>query len=317
MIKRLKKILTVIFIILFFASIWYKNGLKIKNCESIEFLFDTICKISAYGENAEAATGAAFEKIRDIDSKVDFYNETSEVSKINSAKSGERVSVSYETAQILGKALEISDKTGGAFDPTTAPLSELWNFKSASELPKDEDVKKELKKVSYKKVHLDKKNLEIWKDEDYIKIDLGGAAKGYACDAAAEILKSYNVCGTIDLGGNISCVGKNPKSSDGVWRVGLQKPFEPVGTYGETVEISDKSVVTSGTYQRYFESEGKRYHHILDVKTGYPKEADYNAVTIVSKSSLEADCLSTACFLLGREDGKKLAESFGAEIYFY
>lgn len=317
MIKNFKKILTAAFVLLIFFSLWYKNGSGGKTYESTEFLFDTLCRISASGKNSEAAAKAAFEKIEEINALTDFYSQNSEVSKFNAAKSGEKVKISAETAEILDKMLEISRETGGAFDPTVAPLSELWNFKEAKKPPEEEAVLKALEKVDYRKISLDKKNLTAEKSEDGIKIDMGASAKGYACDKAAEILRKYNVSGIIDLGGNIGCVGKNPKEADGRYTVGLQTPFEPLGTYEKTVAVSEKAVVTCGVYQRFFEYNGKKYHHILDLKTGFPKEEDYNAVTVVSSSSLEADCLSTACFVLGREKGNALAEKHGAEIYFY
>ena len=146
---------------------------------------------------------------------------------------------------------------------------------------------------------------------------MGGAAKGYACDAAIKVLEKYNICGVVDLGGNIGCTGKNPDSENGLWRIGLQTPFEPTGTFEEKIELDSGSVVTSGNYQRYFEQDGKIYHHILDPKTGYPKTASYNAVSVKAENSLLADLISTAAFVLGEEDGRALAEKYGAEIYFY
>lgn len=317
MIKNLKKVLTFVFVVLVFVSFWYKGTVKQKSYESSEFLFDTVCKITAYGRNSKAAVDAAFESIKKINDLTDFYSEDSEVSKINSAKSGEITKISADTAKILKTALVVSEKSGGAFDPTVAPLSELWNFKEAKIPPGDELIKKALENVDYRLVVLDEKNLTVKKKKDGVKIDLGGAAKGYACDVAAAVLKEHGTSGTVDLGGNIACVGKSEKSSDGGWRVGLQKPFEPVGTYEKVISVFEKSVVTSGNYQRYFEYNNKIYHHILNTETGFPKEADYNAVTVVSSSSLEADCLSTACFVLGKEKGEALAKEFGAEVYFY
>ena len=317
MIKNLKRILTLVFVLVLLVSLWYKNGTSKKTYESTEFLFDTVCKISARGKNSKTAVDAAFESIKKINDLTDFYSQNSEISKINSAKQGEKIKISKETAEILKKVLEISEKSGGAFDPTVAPLSELWNFKSAKVPPKEENIRAALENVDYRYISLDFDDLTVEKKKNGVKIDLGGAAKGCACDAAAAVLKNSKVCGIVDLGGNIACVGKNSKSADGKWSVGLQTPFEPSGTYSKTVKVYEKSVVTSGVYQRYFEYNKKLYHHILNTETGYPKEVDYNAVTVVSQSSLEADCLSTACFVLGKEKGEALAKEFGAEVYFY
>ena len=120
----------------------------------------------------------------------------------------------------------------------------------------------------------------------------------------------------MDLGGNITVMGSNPNTKDGRWRIGMQKPYSPTGEFDEVLEVATGAVVTSGTYQRYFERDGIRYHHIIDPHTGYPADRDYSSVTVVAESGLYADCLATACFVLGRDAGEILAEKFGAEIYF-
>lgn len=284
-----------------------------------EFLFDTYCTITAYGDDAEKAVVEAFSQSADIHSITDGFAENSEVSEINSAKAGIAIPVSDDLAEILTTVTEIENSSSRAFDSSIAPVVLLWNFGGEGRIPSEEEIKRAMAYVGDGKIVFDSNKKTVMKTDDNAKLDLGGAAKGYAGDKAVEVLKSFGVSGAIvDFGGNILCFGENPKSDDGKWRIGLQKPFAPTGEYDEknVVELSEGAVVTSGTYQRYFDKDGKRYHHIIDPKTGYPANQTYSSVTIVTESSLLGDCLSTACFVLGRDAGQKLADKYGAQIIF-
>lgn len=316
--KKLKTILTLFFIIGLIFVLLQKNGYRVDSYKDTEFLFDTTCSISAYGKNSKTAAVEAFSEIEKIHKLTNYYSESSDVAKINCAEKDIKIKIDKQTAEIIECAIILSEMSGGAFDITVAPVSSLWDFKSGKNLiPKEEVIDTMLKNVDFKMLTLDMENLEITKKSDDLKIDLGGIAKGYACDMAKKVFEKYGCSGIINLGGNIGCVGENPETKDGNWRVGLQIPFETDGKYERVLEISSGCVVTSGTYQRYFEKDGKIYHHIINPADGYPKEADYSAVTITHNSAMTADCLSTACFVLGEEEGKKLAEKFGAEIYYY
>ncbi len=316
--KKLKSILTLIFIIGLIFVLLQKNGYRINSYKDTEFLFDTTCSITAYGKNSKSAVMEAFREIEKIHKLTNFYSEDSDVAKINNAEKNKKIKINKETAEIIECALMFSEMSGGSFDITIAPVSSLWDFKSGSNIvPEKKDIENKLKNVDFKALTVDMEKLEITKENGEIKIDLGGIAKGYACDMAKKVLERYGCRGIINLGGNIGCVGKNPETKDGIWRVGLQTPFETDGNYEKVLEISSGCVVTSGTYQRYFEKGGKIYHHIINPADGYPKESDYSGVTIIHSSAMTADCLSTACFVLGEEEGKKLAEKLDAEIYYY
>lgn len=316
--KKLRNILSLVFIFLFFAGLLFNYYKQNSSYEVTEFLFDTTCTVSANGKNAKIACKEAFSEIEEIHTLTNFYSDTSDVSKINHAKEYEPVVIDKRTMEILSVALEVCEKSGGAFDITIAPLSVLWDFKREKpDIPTKTDINLAKEKINYKNMVIDKENLTVLKKNAETKIDLGAAAKGYASDKAVEIFKKYNISAVIDLGGNVSCTGKNSNSKNGLWKIGLQTPFKQTGSYEKTVEIAEGTVVTSGTYQRFFEIDEKKYHHIIDPKTGYPKEASYNAVTITGKSSLLADCLSTACFVLGKEQGVKLANYYNVEIYYY
>ncbi len=316
--KRLKIIFTTIILATLILGLFFRTFGNNRKYETTEFLFDTYCTITAYSKNAEEATRAAFDEIARIHKLTDFFDENSDVSRINNSKTGVAETVDPIVVEILETALEMCKDSAGAFDVTLAPVSMLWKFDEGESVPPtDEQIKTALDIVENGGIVVDKESMTVTKLSDETKLDLGGIAKGYAGDAATKVLREMGVkAAIVDLGGNISCIGENPNSKDGKWRIGLQKPFAPTGEYSDTVEITDGSVVTSGTYQRYFEYSGERYHHIIDPSTGQPSKQEFDSVTVVGGSSMEADCLATAAYVLGREKGAVLAEKYGARIYY-
>jgi len=316
--NRLKWGLTVVAIVVI-AGIFFRLKNTSDEFTGKEFLFDTYCTVTVYGKNAEEAVSAVFERVSEIHNATNIFSADSEVSAINSAKKGEKVPVGEDVARILSVAQKVQKASDGAFDVSIAPIVLLWNFGGEGHVPSNEELEKALTVSGGEMVVFDSDARTVVKGDDAARIDLGGVAKGYAGDEAISVLKRFEVEGAIvDFGGNILCMGKNPNTETGLWRIGLQTPFAPTGEYNEEkiLEIAEGAVVTSGNYQRYFEKNGTKYHHIIDPSTGYPVESDYNSVSVVADSGLVGDCLSTACFVLGREKGEVLAEEFGAEIYF-
>ena len=315
--KKIKYMLIGLLAVLLIFGLWYGKRSKAGEYTKTEYVLDTTCSVTFYGNDAEAAAKAVFSEINRIDALMSMYKKSSDVAKINSAKAGETVTVSEDTYKVIKTALSISEMSGGAFDITVAPVTVLWDFGAEKpSVPMDSEIEEALSKVDYKAIELCDNNTVV-KRNDGTMIDLGGAAKGYAGDCAVKAAEKYSLIGgIIDLGGNILCFGENPKSDNGKWTVGIQVPFSPAGTYEKVVEISHGAVVTSGTYQRYFDSGGKKYHHIIDPKTGYPANRAYDSVTVVLNNSLEADCLATAAYVMGTDAGKNLAEELGGEIYF-
>lgn len=157
--------------------------------------------------------------------------------------------------------------------------------------------------MDYKNILIKDNTIQLL--DPYASIDVGAIAKGYIADKLKDYLKDHGIRhALINLGGNVLAMGKKLDGSE--YNIGIQKPFDQTGEPITSIRLSDKSVVTSGTYQRYFESEGKMYHHILDPHTGYPCENNLHSVTIITNSSLTADALSTTCFLLGYDKGLRL-----------
>ncbi len=283
--------------------------------EETQFLMDTVCTIRTSGEQADAAITDAFEVIKEIQDAVNFYDPSSTVSRFNCASTGEIIPLDEHTCAILQTAMEVSKASKGAFDVTIAPVSSLWDFHQGI-LPDSKDIQSRLGLVGWQNLLFDPNTKTLSKTMDGVAIDLGGAAKGYAADKAAEILKQHGVSyGLLNLGGNVYVFGSNPNRKDGLWEVGIQTPFADGGTYSKTHTLASGAVVTSGIYQRNFTQDGVLYHHILDPKTGFPVTNELAGATVCADSALLADCLSTACLVLGEADAKVLAGQFEATIY--
>jgi thiamine biosynthesis lipoprotein len=226
------------------------------------------------------------------------------------------LSISDDLSQIMDKALYYCKLSEGRFDITIAPVSSLWDFTSGEgKVPQSEDIKQALSYVDYQNLSLTGNTLTYQKPG--IQIDLGGIAKGYIADCLKEYLTGEGVTGgIIDLGGNILCIGG--KTDTDPFRIGIQQPFADRNETIATVELRDKSVVSSGVYQRYIKTEdGKIYHHILDPSTGYSYDNGLLGVTIICDNSVDGDGLSTTVFALGQEKGMELVESLdGVEAAF-
>lgn len=284
-----------------------------KKASSTEFALNTVINITAYGDKADEALSAAFKEVKRIENLLSCHIDTSEISKINNSAHLSPVEVSQETADVLSKAIDVSKKTSGAFDISVKPLVDLWDIKAENpKIPSDEEIENALSVVGYENIVIEGSSVSFKKEG--MQIDLGGAAKGYCTDMVIKKLKEYGVKNAlIDLGGNIYALGKNEQG--GKWKIGLQDPSGERGKHFSVEEISDKTAVTSGSYERYFEKDGKIYHHIIDTKTGRPSDSGLISVTVISKNSFEADMLSTAIFVMGAEEFEKIKGEFDIEKY--
>ena len=217
--------------------------------------------------------------------------------------------VSDDLAELVSEGLDYSELSEGAFDIAIEPLTSLWDFTAEDpQVPKDSLIQAALPKCDYHNISVDKDKNEITLKTDDTAIELGAIAKGYIADRLKDYLVSQNVkSAIINLGGNVLCIGE--KTDNSAFKIGIQKPFADRSETIAVMDIRDKSVVSSGIYERCFEQDGTLYHHLLNPKTGYPYDNGLIAVTIISDQSVDGDALSTTCFALGLEDGMKLAES--------
>ncbi|GAA0062468.1 FAD:protein FMN transferase [Clostridium sp. CTA-1] len=273
------------------------------------YLMGTIINIKAYGKNADKAVQASVDKISDIENKMSLNISTSEINKINKNAGIAPVKVSKNTFDVVKASLIYSEKTKGSFDITVEPLVSLWGIGTdKARIPSKDEISNALKLINYKDVVINEKESTIMLKRKGQAIDLGAIAKGYTADELKKVLLNYNVSSAfLNLGGNVYVLGNKPDKTP--WKIGVQNPLEPRGDYLGIVSVSDKSVVTSGNYERFFERNGKRYHHIFDIKTGYPAEKGLISVSIISNKSIDGDALSTSVYTLGLDEGKKLIES--------
>lgn len=258
------------------------------------FAMDTYMSLTAYGDTAGEAVGKAADKIHELDRMLSTGNEKSEVSVLNREGT---VRFSDEAMKILLKSLDISDMTGGAFNPAVYPVMELWGFPSGSyRVPDRDEITAALDNINIQGIVISGSKVTA---AEGMKLDFGGIAKGYASSAIMQVFEQYGVTsGIVSLGGNVQTLGTKPDGS--LWRTAVRHP-EDEGYIG-VVNVQDKAVITSGGYERFFEEDGIRYHHIIDPSTGAPARSGLVSVTIISTDGALADGLSTALFIMG-EDG--------------
>lgn len=238
------------------------------------------------------------------DTLFDRSNPDSDIYKLNNLKNTE---VSSETSVLIKKAVDVSYKTDGAFDITIAPVMDLWGFFDQQyRVPDDNDLNVALSKTGYEKISVTDTNVTL---SDNAGLDLGGIAKGHLADKLAEVIKSNDVNSAImSLGGNVYCVGTKPSGEK--WNIGIRSPKNSSELLC-SVNVADCAVVTSGSYERYFEKDGKIYHHIIDPKTGKPADTGLSSVTIIADDAAYADALSTALFVMGMDKASELQKKLG------
>ncbi|WP_411335443.1 FAD:protein FMN transferase [Ruminococcus gauvreauii] len=297
------------------AALLLVPGFLISGCGSKQpemvsrqgFYFDTVIGIEAYGnpDDVRDAVEHAFALCQDMEKTFSRTRSDSELYALNH-RTEQSVEVSDELADVISAGLSYYELSEGRFDITIAPVSELWDFKSENPRVPDADaIAEAVKKVDARKVHVQGNTVTF--DSPDTMIDLGAIVKGYAADRLKEHMEEDGITsGMINLGGNVMTIGRKQDGTD--WSVGIQKPFAERNETIATLRAPDCSVVSSGVYERYFETDGIRYSHILDASTGYPADTDLWQATVVTDSSMQGDALSTVCMLLGYEKARQLTD---------
>lgn len=260
------------------------------------FAMDTYMSLTATGEKSEEALDAAVAEIQRLDDLLSVGHSDSEISIVN--ENGSEI-ISEDTSALIERSLELYESTAGAFDITVYPLMEEWGFISQEyKVPEENRLNEMLKYVNSSLIEYDKEEMFLSMPEG-VQIDLGGIAKGYTSNRVMEIFKEYDIMsGMVSLGGNVEVFGE--KNDGSLWKIAIQNP-DSSSDYIGILQIKDKAVITSGGYERYFEQDGKVWHHILNPKTGYPAESGLTSVTIVSEDGTMADGLSTSLFVMGKD----------------
>ena len=318
--KKFNLILSFILIVVFFASCG-KNEIKGEKSSSVAlssrqtsdesidtekeevaeseiFSLDTVITLKVYGSRRNEVLKKLEQRITELDDLLSTGKADSEVSRLNDT--GKAV-LSDTSAAIMKRSLELNRRTDGLFDITIYPLMKLWGFPDKNyRVPSDKEIIEKLKLVGSDKIIFDEKTGEVSFADKGVEIDFGGIGKGYITDELVRILHEEKVeSAIINLGGNVFGLNKKPDGS--LWNVAIRDP-EDQENFMAAIKIEDTAVITSGGYERYFEENGVRYHHILDPRTGKPSRSNLKSVSIVSKDGTLADALSTSLFIMGEDE---------------
>lgn len=278
------------------------------------FAMDTYMTLKAYGKDAKKALDASVKEIERLDDLISTGKKTSEISKLNQNGSAK---VSSDTMELIEKSRELYQDTDGAFDISVYPIMEAWGFTTEKyRIPGEKELKSLLANMDADKIICNDKDQTVKLARKGMKIDLGGIAKGYTSGRVMKIMKKYGVKNAvISLGGNVQTLNSKPDGS--AWQIAVEDPKDK-SSYIGVLSLRNQAAITSGGYERYFEKNGKKYHHIIDPKTGYPARKGLSSVTIISEDGTLADGLSTSLFIMGRKKAadywKKHASAFDAVL---
>ncbi|SDB05136.1 thiamine biosynthesis lipoprotein [Streptococcus henryi] len=274
-----------------------------------ESLLHTVVQIKIYHKGQEKVMEEAIDYIKEMEKLLSTNLEGSDVYRINHAAGEEAVKVDKRTFTIIKEALKMSEKSDGKFDISIGAVTNLWRIgDDEARLPSDEGIKAALPFINYKNIKIDEEQETVYIEKG-MTLELGAISKGYIADGVKSIFEKHHIStAIINLGGNVLVMGTSPNNEKG-WNVGVQNPDEVRGDTVGAVHVKNRSVVTSGIYERYLEVDGKTYHHIMNPETGYPVENNISGVTVFTDKSIQGDELSTSLYLLGIEEGMKYIES--------
>ena len=285
-------------------SVLITNCTKEEPFRETMFLMGTLVEIAAYPDNREVrdAVALAFRRMEMVE---DLAAADEKDSPFSLLRKGEDAELSPEMLQVITIALEVAGDSSGAFDPTMGELVDLWGFERGEHsVPGSLRISEAMESMGYERLSMDGTRVEV--SGQGVWLELGGVAKGYAVDEAVRILKAVGVrAGIVNAGGDLRAFGTKPGGKP--WRIGVQDPDNPQGLLG-VLSLEDASVATSGDYERYFEIDSVRYHHILDPDTGRPSRSGIRSTTIIAPECVLADALATAVFVMDIDRGRELLD---------
>ncbi len=329
--KRLQKIFCLSFFLILIISLESCSNTQTGPLQ--EVIMDTVCSVNAYDSGSKKLYAEIAARLHTIDTEFNKTNSQSQISYINKNAGESPVAVNRDVLYVVKEALYFAKITKGAFDPTIGPVVDLWGINTDhAHIPDTADLSNALQLVNWHNILINGKNeaSEFQPIKNYpsntvfpdhitnavgfisltikgMELDLGGIVKGFAADEITKILSKYNVkYAIINLGGNIFAYGTKPDNE--LWHIGIKDPNNPEKDPLLVLPVKSSTIVTSGIYERYFIKNGKRYHHIIDPKTGYPVDNEIASSTIICNSSITADALSTAVFVLGQKKGFQLIQ---------
>jgi len=285
-----------------------------KDISRSNYVLGTFCTIRIVG-GSDKLLDDCFARLAAIEDELSVNKPGSRIDAVNAAAGGSGVEVGPDAMAILKRDLQLSSWSDGAFDPSVGPLVKLWGIGTDhARLPSPKEIDAARALIGWKDIVVDDSKGTVFLKRKGMALDLGSTSKGFAADQVADIIRSAKAKGAVvDLGGNVYVVGKRPDGKS--WRIGLQDPFSGErGAYIGVATLSDKTMVTSGVYERFFIQDGVRYHHILDTRTGYPVQNGLMSVTVITAKSFDADGFTTMVFALGRQRGMAIAAREGLDV---
>ena len=305
-----KDIINIVLFIMVFAFAAYRYSTRTYSSERSAFVMDTIVDIKIVTKNKDAneILDYAFKLMEDYENKFSFYKNESQIWKFNNSII-DSLLIDDDLKEILSISKELYQKTNKHYDVTIGALSEIWDFDNEV-IPTCKEIEKAIQVTGFEKLKI--QNNYLYKT-DGIKINLGSLAKGYIIDKVVAYLKQQNVIsGFVNAGGDMRIFGREKP-----FKIGIQHPRSESNEIIYVINVGNKSVVTSGDYERYFMKDSKRYHHIIDPLTGYPSQNTIS-VTVIAETALIADAYSTALFLLEPKQSLKLVQEIdGLEAIIY
>ena len=293
---------------------------KVSDESSYIFTMGTVFRIRVFSDDADSIIREAEQKLYACDKLISWRCEGSLADQFNTEHEADLSAIS----RVMETALDVSSSSGGAFDLTVLPLSKLWDFDrmgdsefdiSEMKVPDDDSIKEAVERVDYTQLIYDAATGMLTTENPDINIELGAIGKGYAIEEAKKVFQASDAVGGLISAGSSICV-YGSKNDGTAFRVALRDPRGDENSSIGILSLTDTTISTSGDYERYFEQDGVRYHHILDPRTGYSAESGLMQVTIVCEDSVLGDALSTACFVLGLNEGMRLAEQYGVQAIF-
>ncbi len=309
--KRILSLVIVLIAIVSFIGVGfysYDREKKYPFSEKNSYAMGTIVSQKVYGDFSAKHIEKGKLLITSIENVISRNISASQISKLND----EGVITDRETAELISECIKLSKKTDGAFDVTVGKVVDLWDFGGDNEgVPSEKALKKALSDIGSIKV--EGNTVKLKGDAE---VDLGAVGKGLACDSVISLYKATPDCkgAIVSVGGSIGCFGSSNKKGDS-WRIAVRHPRSENEFLG-ILKLKEGFVSTSGDYEKFFMNDGKRYHHILDARTGYPASSGLISVTVICDSGFLSDALSTACFILGEEKGRELLEKYDASAIF-
>ncbi|QPD05380.1 MAG: FAD:protein FMN transferase [Candidatus Nitrospira kreftii] len=265
----------------------------------------TITVVSSDSSTGNVATQAGFDEIKRLEQLLSTWRSDSELSRVNAEAGRFPVKVSQETLDLVVRSLEMAQLTHGGFNIALGPAVEAWNVMDQQQIPNDKELQRLRPLVNWTHIRIDKEAGTIFLPHEGMRLDVGGIGKGYAADRAVEKMKQAGATGgVVALSGDIKTFGVLPDRKG--FPVGIRHPRQEDSLL-TLVELKEEAISTAGDYERFFERDGVRYHHILDPQTLLPARG-CQSVTIIAKEGIVADGLDTGIFVLGPESGMALVE---------